>query len=865
MSLPIAEKTILRMRNEIAGAGGNEVFFLGRTDEGGMVVEAEPLARGSRDAVAAILIAASFGDVVIHNHPSGELTPSRADLEIASVLGNQGVGFYIVDNGVTRCYQAVSPFTRRTVENLSFPEIERFFVPGGTLSGGLDGYEYREEQTRMAFAVAEAFNEGRVAVIEAGTGTGKSLAYLLPAALWAVRNRERIVISTNTINLQEQLIKKDIPFLRNGCGLAFSAVLVKGRSNYLCLRKLAAVESEPSLFKEEGNGAELEALLQWSRKTGEGCRNDLSFIPREEVWEEVCCEADQCARVRCSHYGGCFFYTARREAAGADILVVNHALLFADVALRHETGYDSSAVLPPFTRLIFDEGHHMEDTATSFFSSRTSRHGILQILGRLQHPRGPQRGILPRLSARLSRDIPEELDSLFIELSGLLEGRLLPGRTSLADSVTRVLDSLGISLLSYLRESGPGKGERTLRLTSAVYGDGFWKETEAAVHRLVRELTDYALAIQMFLRSCDQLPEPVLAKFSGNLIDLKGIRGRIEGVVRDLGIFVSRDDRICHWFEVSSGGRGMTLRLCSSPIEVAESIKNVILDKFRTVIVTSATLAVGRRFEYLEKRTGIDLLERGRITELLLASPFDYERQAFIGIPTDIPEPSGPGFAAVLREYLLRGLMISQGRAFVLFTSYDLLTRVYGALREPLERAGLTPMRQGEINRHTLLNRFRRERNAVLFGTDSFWEGVDVQGRALELVVITRLPFRVPTEPILESRAEHIVAVGGDPFMDYTVPQAVIKFKQGFGRLIRSRDDRGAVLIFDSRVLSRNYGRFFLDSLPRARLTKGEGETVFRQMEGFFREGENPSRREAPDVPDAGDAGPPVGEEGIPL
>ncbi|MRR34562.1 helicase, partial [bacterium] len=327
MKFPIAEKAVLLMRQEIADVGGNEVFFLGRTDENGIVNEAEPLARGSRDAVAAIMIAVSFGDVVIHNHPSGDLTPSKPDLEIASVLGNQGVGFYIVDNLVERCYRAVNSFTRKTVEPLSFPEIEQFFSPGGALSRNLDGYEHREEQTRMAFAVAEAFNQERVAVIEAGTGTGKSLAYLLPAALWATRNRERIVVSTNTINLQEQLIKKDIPFLRDKGGLSFKAVLVKGRSNYLCRRKLKAVETEPTLFKEEGTAGELEAILEWSRKTGEGCRNDLSFIPRDEVWEEVCCEADQCGRVKCAHYGKCFFYTARREAAGADVLVVNHSLL----------------------------------------------------------------------------------------------------------------------------------------------------------------------------------------------------------------------------------------------------------------------------------------------------------------------------------------------------------------------------------------------------------------------------------------------------------------------------------------------------------------------------------------------------------
>lgn len=823
------------MREEIAEAGGNEVFFLGRTDENSMVVEVEPLARGSRDAVAAIIIATSFGDVVLHNHPSGDLTPSQPDLEIASILGNQGVGFYIVDNLVQRYYQVVRPFAHKTVEHLSFPEVEQFFAPGGVLSRNLEGYEQRDEQTRMAFDVAEAFNRERVAVIEAGTGTGKSLAYLLPAVLWSVRNRERIVVSTNTINLQEQLIKKDIPFLQQKGGLAFRAVLVKGRSNYLCLRKLKAIESEPSLFKEEGNAGELEALVAWSRKTGEGCRNDLSFIPRDEIWQEVCCEADQCGRVKCAHYGKCFFYTARREAAGADLLVVNHALLFADVALRKETGYDSSAILPPFTRLIFDEGHHLEDTATSFFSSRTSRHGLLQLLGRLQHPRKAQRGILPQLSSRIARNVPEELDAQFLELSTLLEERLIPRRAALADTITQVLDSLGLDLLAYLKNDKKNSGERKLRLTAAVYADPFWRAAEEAVQRLRKDLSEYVAIIQAFFKASEQLPESVLERLSGSLIDLRGIRGRLEGVIQDLGAFTVRSDRACHWFEVSNSAKGMIVRLCSSPVEVAQSIKTVVLDKFRTVVVTSATLAVGERFDYLKKMTGIDLLDKQRVTELLLASPFDYERQTFIGIPDDLPEPTERSFSGFLEEYLLRGLITSEGRAFVLFTSYDLLTRVYSSLYEPLRKAGLTPMRQGEINRHLLLNRFRQERNAVLFGTDSFWEGVDVQGRALELVVITRLPFRVPTEPILEARAESIVAEGGDPFMEYTVPQAVIKFKQGFGRLIRSRDDRGAVLIFDSRVLSKNYGRFFLDSLPKSRITRGEGTTVFQEMERFFR------------------------------
>jgi ATP-dependent DNA helicase DinG len=836
-----SEHAILRMREEIDDADGNEVFFLGRTDEAKVVVEVEALARGNRDMVAAILIAASFGDVVIHNHPSGNLTPSRADLEIASVLGNQGVGFYVTDNLVERCYQAVSPFERKSWELLSYPEIERFFAPGGTLAENLKGFEYREEQTRMAFAAAEAFNEERIAVIEAGTGTGKSLAYLLPSVLWATRNRQRVVISTNTINLQEQLTKKDIPFLKNKGGIEFKAVLVKGRSNYLCLRKLDGVESEPTLFKDDPAAEELQEILAWSRKTGDGCRNDLSFIPREETWEEVCCEADQCGRVKCPRYGACFFYRARREASGADILVVNHALLLADVSLRRETGYESSAILPPFDRLVFDEGHHLEDVSTSFFSTRVTRSGLLKILGRLQHPRKPQRGILPQLSTQLSREVPEELDNLYMEIASILENRLMPGKTSLTDSITRLLDSVALDLLDYLKIGSKKSEERKLRLTPEVYSSAFWKEAEEKVRRLAEEITGYALAVKQFLVACEKLPPRVLERVAGVLLDLSGIRGRLQGVAESLGFFTVREEGVCHWFEVKNSGKGMIIHLCSSPVEVAESIKSVILDKFRTVVVTSATLAVGDKFEYLKKRTGIDLLDRQRVRELLLASPFDYANQALVAIPSDMPEPINAAFEAALRDRLLRSLAISRGHAFILFTSYDLLMRTYGALRPSLVELGLTPMRQGEMNRHMLLNLFRKEKNGVLFGTDSFWEGVDVQGKNLEMVVITRLPFRVPTEPIHQARAEHIVANGGDPFMEYTVPQAVIKFKQGFGRLIRSRGDRGVVLILDRRVTSKNYGRFFLKSLPQAGIVAGGSEEIYSAMERFFARGDSTS------------------------
>lgn len=822
-----------RIRCEIVEASGNEVFFVGHTNGAGVVIDVEPLARGNRDAVAAIVIASRCGDVVIHNHPDGPLTPSNADLEIASILGNQGVGFIIVDNYVERCYVAVTPFIPPTLETLAFEDIESFYAPGGRLSSSLDGYEYREEQVRMAFLVADAFNEDKVSIIEAGTGTGKSLAYLLPAALWAIRNKERVVISTNTINLQEQLTRKDIPFLQEHAGIDFKAVLVKGRSNYLCKRKLTSVKRDPALFQDEAT-EEMQTLLEWSGKTVEGCRNDLPFIPRQEIWEEICCEADQCTRAKCEHYNGCFFFAARRAAAAADILVVNHALLMADIAVRMEAGYESSAILPPFKRLIFDEGHHLEDVATSHFGSQSSRHSVLKLFSRLQHPKKPQRGLLPQLSATLSREIPEELEELYMDAAAILEDRLLRENGKVADSITKGMDAIATAMLAHIRSGGGRTADLTLRITPAVSGTVFWQETRQRIRQLVDQLSGYAATIKDCCRLCERLPEPVLAKVSSPLIDIRGIRGRIEAIAEGLSFFIADDESYCRWMEVAKGSKGLSVKLCFAPLEVSESLRKAVFEQIRTVVITSATLAVGERFDYLKKRTGIAALPGNRVSELLLASPFDYDRQAFVGIPADLPEPTSPAFPDALENCLLQAISVTNGGVFVLFTSYDLLRRMFDRLSPQLKSWGITALRQGEASRHTLINRFRREGNAVLFATDSFWEGVDVQGKALELVVIARLPFRVPTEPLLEARAEHIAEEGGDPFMEYTVPQAVIKFKQGFGRLIRSREDRGAALILDTRVLTKNYGRSFLKALPGTAHNVGSQHEVLERMKSFF-------------------------------
>ena len=828
--------SVEKIRSEIASCNGNEVFFLGKTDATRQVIDAEPLARGNRDAVAAIMVTASFGDVVIHNHPSGTLTPSQADLEIAAALGNQGVGFYIIDNDATHCYQVVTAFSHKKLEYLSLPEIDGFFAPQGVIAAKLVGYEHRVEQTRMAFAVAEALNGDRVAMIEAGTGTGKSLAYLLPTAIWAKRNKERVVVSTNTINLQEQLTGKDIPFLQKNAGLSFKAVLIKGRGNYLCRRKLNGHKDEPELFPDEKS--ELQAIVEWSGSTTSGCRDDLGFMPKDDVWEELCCEGDQCGRTKCKSYSRCFYYSSRRNAASADILIVNHALLMADLALRQQSGQNSTAILPPFQRLVIDEAHHLEDVATGSLSNRVTRQGLLKVLGKLQHPRRPERGLLPRLSAALLGESPEIPDDLCIAVTRLLEEELQLSLPKLVEQVGKEMDGIAYALNGHLKPVDGGKGEQKLRLTPAVYASDFWGESLERISSLATSLSAYAASLAKLNKALRGLPEKPAEKLSGLILDIKGISGRIEAAVEAMSAFAGRDAMICRWFEMKRGAKGVVLRLCSSPLDVASSLKAVLFEKFRTVVLTSATLTVGGKFDYLGSRTGISLLPKIRVTELLLASPFDYTRQVFSGVPADLPEPTSREFEPAAAELIVESLSISLGGAFVLFTSYDLLRRIYNRIAPRLENMGLSPMKQGETGRHQLLARFRNTPGSVLFGTDSFWEGVDVQGDALGLVIITRLPFRVPSEPILEARSEHISRSGGDPFMEYTVPQAVIKFKQGFGRLIRSRDDRGGVLILDSRVLTKGYGRIFLKSLPDLRVIATGKKELLEGLQQFYFEQE---------------------------
>lgn len=820
--------TAERIRAEIARARGNEVCFVARVGEAGEVHEVRVVARGNRRAVLAAVRDLEPGMLVIHNHPSGVLEPSDPDLEIAAQLFEQGIGLAITDNQARELYVVVEPASLREYELLDVASIDAALGPDGPLARAHPSYEDRPMQRALSGGVAEAYNDGGISLAEAGTGTGKSVAYLLPAIRWAVMNRERTIVSTNTINLQEQLVHKDLPFLRRTLGEPFRFALVKGRRNYASIRRAHLAAQSAGVLFEPAQRAELDAILEWLRSTREGSLQDLPFQPTPEVWDEVASESDVCLRAKCPHFESCFYQRARRDAASADILVVNHHLLFSDLAVRRTQGnYTAPAVLPPYQRVILDEAHNLEDAATAHLGASVSRRGVLRLLARLDR-RG--KGVLTAVEERLKAGMDDLLQ----------QDALRQIRDGLRPAVDRVREH-AVELFARMEELVTGKDEAVLRLDDGFRGRPEWG------NRLEPAYENLAVSLDALARGIDRLREYILLdsrwaeKLEEQLLELQATSGRVRAVLDALRLTFSEGESgldLVRWLERRGGGGGKEPNIVAhaAPVDVSGALRDALFEKVTTAVLMSATLTTRDGFDFLRRRLG--LYGGGlKIRESVYPSPFDYEEQTIIAVPSDFPSPKGDEGAAfdmATVEVVHDLALVSDGGIFVLFTSYRSLRAVAAELR----RRGLDgewPLFvQGEAPRARLVERFAASGRGLLLGVASFWEGVDVPGHPLRGLVIAKLPFKVPGEPLTAARTEAIEREGGNSFYDYMLPHAALRLKQGFGRLIRSRVDRGAVVLLDRRVIEKGYGRYFLDSLPPAPVQVATWSELKSTIRGFY-------------------------------
>lgn len=707
----------------------------------------------------------------------------------------------------------------------------------GEVSRELAGFEHRAGQVEMARAVAVAFCKERVVVVEAGTGVGKSLAYGLPAALWARQSGRPVVISSATINLQEQLVHKDLPLVARVLGGELEVVLVKGRANYLCRRRLEDATRQRLLVERGAADRQLAALADWAEQSGDGSRSDLPFRVDEAVWSEVCSDADACLGRRCPHRGSCFFACARQAAERAQLLVVNHHLLFADLALRlKRDNWKQRAVLPAFERVVLDEAHGLEDAASSFFGVRITRAGALRTLSRLRAPRA-ERGVLSELAGEVAGTAGALAAGRGQRLASEAGATVAPLVAKARDAYRRAFDALEAMVCGLAR--GPLRGDARLRLTGEVHGHEAWcgvRESFAEAAGLAVHLAAGAERLIEGLAE-SELDEGRVAEACAAVLRVRELADATRHLIHE------DPDGAVRWAEADRRGR-RRCSMVSAPLEVAGLLNQVLFEQMDTAVLTSATLSVGGSFDFLCARVGVDRQPDERVQTLLVDSPFDYASQVRLGLPDDLPPPDLPQFEQALPEAVFQVVAATGGHALVLFTSWSLMTRVHHLIGERLEELGIEVLCQGEAPRDRLLNRFREDPSSVLFGTDSFWQGVDVIGPALRSVIVTRLPFDVPDEPLVQARREALEREGRSAFATFILPRAVLKLKQGFGRLVRARSDWGAVVVMDTRLAGRSYGKRFLASLPPAtRLAGGLQEICDRIADFFAAHGEAATER----------------------
>ena len=812
----ISAKAMEHMRLEISESGGNEVFFRGIPDGEGIVSEVEVIARGNSSSVAALLNMMRKNEVIIHNHPSGVLIPSDEDVSISSMYGEVGGASYIVNNAVDDIYVIVP------LKEFIKIDVDEYFGENGVIHKNFGKFEVRREQYEMAKLIENSMNENKKLIVEAGTGTGKTIAYLLPTLLYAIENNLKVIVSTNTINLQEQLVNKDIPLLKKIINEDFNYQIVKGRGNYLCKRKLYNIdvtEKETDTEEEKTEKNIIRNLIDWDKNvTRTGDRNELKYEISNSIWEKVNSEVDMCKGVKCPHYSKCHFFKARKNVADATLLIVNHHMFFADLAIRNQTGfYTNYSILPNYDIVVFDEAHNIEDTARNYFTFETSKISFGRLMGNIYNRRvvnSNNGGAIVRLMTYLN----ESLSSEEYEKVDELKEDAIAELNVFYDKGIDIFDKL-----IYLFSENNNNREIKIKIDKQkMQSNKAFREVMEINSQFKESYGNLVIRINKFLNTVSNYnledKEGFLFEFSRYYERLKQYYKKFEFILE------GKEEGYVYWANVTT--IRPNVKLYATPFDISDELNDNLFTKMDRMVFTSATLAVDNKFDYYKKSIGLMKENRRKIDERIVKSPFDYEKQMKVYIPEDALDPTNIEFLRDLEEFIEGVIKNTKGHCFLLFTSYSALNFLYNQLKSRFSEKEYTLIKQNDFPRHEMIEIFKNSKNPILFGTDSFWEGVDVQGEQLQSVIITKLPFKVPNDPVTEAIIENIRKNGQNPFNDYQVPQAVIKFKQGVGRLIRSKTDSGNIIILDNRIIKKMYGKKFLSALPRNKVVESKSEIL---------------------------------------
>ena len=739
-------------------------------------------------------------EVVIRTTKPNQLYPSDMELELSEELyTRRNIAYCLLSSDLDDFY-FVQDIDRIFLEEI---DIENYFAKDGILAKEIKGFEYRQEQEEMAQYIQDAINEDRKIIVEAGTGTGKTLAYLIPAIKWAVANKKKVIIATNTINLQEQLLLKDIPLAKSIIKDEFSYVLVKGRNNYVCKRlfnELALGKSiDIETFSMEAR-EQIEYILKWGNKTKTGDKAELTFEVYPDVWELVQSTTELCLGKKCPYRKECFYMKTRMEKMEADILISNHHVFFADLNVRAETDFDSEyLILPRYDMVIFDEAHNVESVARSYFSVEVSKISFTRLLNRIyqkKNKKKKEKSALIRVEDTVDEKNLEDSEQYIYLLNTLKEE-------------ISILQNIGDEYFDEIRkiyetntEAPIKKSLNNFEMTKSRFLENLREKKDI----FQSKLADFLNLMMSFNNVIDEEKDknPEVINFNNHL---KMFKAYIDSF-KFINSF--EDDNYIYWLDINS--KRTNVVLTATPLNIAQKLSTVLFDNLDRLVFASATIVVNGNFDYFKKSLGLD--EEDCI-EAIIKSPFDYDEQMSVYIPSDIQDSENiNAFVSDASKFILNILLKTNGKAFILFTSYTMLNQIYYSISKKLKDKGFEVFLHGDKPRSQIIKEFKEAENPILFGTTSFWEGVDVQGENLSNVIITKLPFLVPTDPVVSAISKKIEEDGGNSFMDFQLPEAIIKFKQGVGRLIRKKTDSGNIFILDNRILKKRYGSLFINALP---------------------------------------------------